>query len=328
MAVRCFVLLFALLLCFVQSVPVVLESSSNQTINIDEAIKATGYYDREHRPVFEHMEGMDWQHVLDLSECNIKQQDIIEDAFHTAAYVILIPTILDGGKIDLNNAWNRFFMNDNEAAWGYGWTTRGDRGRVNKDAFEAIVGNFRKAATFYPTGYVEGHWVQRSQIHRLKVRCKEVYEIGRCESRNTAAYVTEPLKDEDGQWAMTICPKWFTRRVESIVDVGKMWKTLDNLPQMMSREHVILHEWMHCDLPKFRQHIKDELWFGGPVNGAANSHDFAWVNAFRSDQITPAEKPAINLRVETNADNYAWYLTNRWFEKLIEWRDPSRGRDI
>lgn len=79
------------------------------------------------RPVWETFLGIDWSGVLG-PDCSDRQRAIIDDAVWNAYYEVLLKTIASTGsaKVDLNPSWNRFFMNDNEADWGNGWTTRGD----------------------------------------------------------------------------------------------------------------------------------------------------------------------------------------------------------
>jgi hypothetical protein len=78
------------------------------------------------RPVWETFLGIDWDGVLS-SDCTDSQRAIIDDAVWNAYNEVLWKTMVTGSsKVDLNPSWNRFFMNDNEADRGYGWTTRGD----------------------------------------------------------------------------------------------------------------------------------------------------------------------------------------------------------
>lgn len=201
------------------------------------------------------------------------------------------------------------------------------RGQAHQ-VFDRIRGNFEKAIWFYPTGKVDGKGKLATEMRKLSYSCKEFEFKGRCERRGSGAYTSHPQVTESGKWLTTFCPKFFSSLVEPIKEIAsRRGNTVADLPNLMSREHVVIHEWMHCGLPKFPISIVDQNWNGNDVYGAEKCHEYAWKNAKIHDgkKLSPR---AINMDVELNADSYAWYLTNRWFQGEKNWDDPGKGRDV
>jgi hypothetical protein len=194
--------------------------------------------------------------------------------------------------------------------------------------FDRIQGNFEKAFWFYLTGKVDGKGKLATERRKLNYSGKEVEFEGRCERKGSGAYTNLPETTESGKWVTTFCPKFFSSLVEPIKGIAsRRGNTVADLPNLISREHIIIHEWMHCDLPKFPIHIVDKEWNVNAVYGAEKCHEYAWKNAKTHDgkMLRPR---AINMDVELNADSYAWYLTNRWFQNEKNWYDPGQGRNL
>ena len=58
---------------------------------------------------------------------------------------------------------------------------------------------------------------------------------------------------------------------------------------------------------------------GQDIYGASRCHEWAWAYN-RGPKLGP-----VNIKTALNADNYAWYLTNRWFDKHFQWNEYFGG---
>jgi hypothetical protein len=71
-----------------------------------------------------HLQGFNWTATFTTEGCSIAQAHALVEAARVGVQDML--SYAAKYKVDNNADWNRFFMNDGEADWGYGWTTRGD----------------------------------------------------------------------------------------------------------------------------------------------------------------------------------------------------------
>ena len=82
--------------------------------------------DEKYQWAVDHLPGFDWTGAFKGTpgDYTNAQARILAEALKMAVLSVLA-LAKHGKKIDNNLAWSVFFMNDNQADWGHGWTTRG-----------------------------------------------------------------------------------------------------------------------------------------------------------------------------------------------------------
>jgi hypothetical protein len=178
--------------------------------------------------------------------------------------------------------------------------------------FDDIAGNFGRAYHFYTDGV---NVDTRKGKNKLKISCTN-NGLKDCRD-DVPAYTAQPVASPDNQWTMVICPTFWTKDKKFINAWGKENPGVQQLPKLLTYEGLLLHEMFHCDLPRFPAHITDmnvddSTWKVAPVNGANLCEDFAW-------KYGRSRPKKINQETAWNADNYAWYLVSRWFNKRLGW---------
>ncbi|RMZ39259.1 hypothetical protein CA14_003228 [Aspergillus flavus] len=94
-------------------------------------------------------------------------------------------------------------------------------------------------------------------------------------------------------------------------------KRVESLPDLVSYEHLLAHEWTHVDLLGSSVQVMDlevrNLDLGVQSRRAFGAQ-WASVLAWYGPSL-----PRINVKY--NADNYAWFWTNNWFNEKWDWKD-------
>ncbi|QMW28957.1 hypothetical protein G4B84_004292 [Aspergillus flavus NRRL3357] len=104
---------------------------------------------------------------------------------------------------------------------------------------------------------------------------------------------------------MFFCDGFFRHKYLNDITNGEK-KRVESLPDLVSYEHLLAHEWTHVDLLGSSIQFMDlERAFGA---------QWASVLAWYGPSL-----PRINVKY--NADNYAWFWTNNWFNEKWDWKD-------
>jgi hypothetical protein len=165
-------------------------------------------------------------------------------------------------------------------------------------------------------------------------RCQAWNPPPRCNEGPVAITIASQWNDDD-TWHIVFCNSFF--KLDYIENLGGgSKKPISFLPVLESFEHAMIHELLHADISikysvagDVRRHIGD-LTFKDkrvedcqerPVYGAIYSQFFA-----HRVQYDHYGDHYANYLVASNADNYAWYYTNRCFERRFEWHDDD-GED-
>ena len=144
---------------------------------------------------------------------------------------------------------------------------------------------------------------------------------GRCAGiAGLGAYRVIPKAFGNG-WGIVFCPLFFRGYTYlNRVTAGEQ-KPLEDLQQLVTYEHMLAHELLHCDVigtVKSIEDIKGNIpgqRDGQDIYGAWRCHEFAWA-------YNRGPRPGgVNIMTALNADNYVWFLTNRWFDKHWKWND-------
>lgn len=120
------------------------------------------------------------------------------------------------------------------------------------------------------------------------------------------------------------CPLFFTYRYLARLTARKA-RPIDELQSLVTYEHLLAHEILHCDIIGTKSPIVDMIGNipGQPdqqqIYGASRCHEWAWAYN-RGGSLGP-----VNIQTALNADNYAWFLTNRWFDKHWKWNEYVGG---
>ncbi|KOC08138.1 hypothetical protein AFLA70_348g001291 [Aspergillus flavus AF70] len=115
---------------------------------------------------------------------------------------------------------------------------------------------------------------------------------------------------------MFFCDGFFRHKYLNDITNGEK-KRVQSLPDLVSYEHLLAHEWTHVDLLGSSIQVMDlevrNLDLGVQsrrVFGAQWASVLAWYGP---------SLPRINVKY--NADNYAWFWTNNWFNEKWDWKD-------
>ncbi|KAE8165494.1 hypothetical protein BDV40DRAFT_297522 [Aspergillus tamarii] len=156
----------------------------------------------------------------------------------------------------------------------------------------------------------------RSGEYQVRYRCASKRQIP-CTHPGVYTFARRSNRGLD----MFFCDGFFRHKyLNDITNDRKM--PVKSLPGLVSYEHLLAHEWTHVDLLGSSFHVMD-LEAQNPnlgiksrkVEGAGWSNILAWYG-----QSLP------NVGVKYNADNYAWFWTNNWFNEKWEWKD--NGLDL
>ncbi|OGM51358.1 hypothetical protein ABOM_000125 [Aspergillus bombycis] len=127
-------------------------------------------------------------------------------------------------------------------------------------------------------------------------------------------------------WEISLCDDFFRLKYLNDITNGEK-KSAQSLPDLVSYEHSLAHEWAHVDLLGSSFHVMD-ITATNPnkplkeknVYGAEWSTVLAWYSG---------SPPSVGVKY--NADNYAWFWTNNWFNEKWDWKDngldPRWGPD-
>lgn len=138
-----------------------------------------------------------------------------------------------------------------------------------------------------------------------------------------AAYRMIPSAYENIGWAIMFCPLFFRKTYLNRLTDQKA-RPVEELQSLVTYEHILAHEILHCDIIGVKSPIVD---MNGnipgqrdnqPIYGASRCHEWAW--AYNRGPLGP-----VNIQTALNADNYVWFLTNRWFDKHWKWNEYVGG---
>ena len=124
-------------------------------------------------------------------------------------------------------------------------------------------------------------------------------------------------------WGIMFCPFFFKKSYLTDVTAAGP-KPLAQLGSLYTYEHLLVHELMHCDIVRTKE-LVDDLTGNIPgqrdgqgISSASRCHEWAW-----KDNRGPLGP--VNIKPALNADNYAWFFTNRWFDKQWKWNEYVGG---
>jgi hypothetical protein len=118
------------------------------------------------------------------------------------------------------------------------------------------------------------------------------------------------------------CPKFWGGQFRYVNEITeKANRTLANIDDYNSYEHVLIHEWFHnskTDQPGW--HITDIVGdyitgFGSIYRSFACQH-FAWRHVLKGGGVGDIEKETM-----LNADNWAWMFSYNWYKSIYNWKD-------
>ena len=163
------------------------------------------------------------------------------------------------------------------------------------------------------------------QSRKITYTCKPPHqERDRCLKPGVAAFRMTPYQFNEKGWAIVFCDLFFQQRsLNNLTDSTPT--SVDHLESLKSHESLLAHEILHCDIIGTKRSIEDKNGIvsgqsGRPrIYGAKLCHEWAW--AYNK---SPKRGP-INVETALNADNYAWFLTHRWFYKHWKWNDYVGG---
>lgn len=114
---------------------------------------------------------------------------------------------------------------------------------------------------------------------------------------------------------MVFCPNFWNQGFPHLLDrvKGKPTRALANL---MTQEHVVLHELMHADIAGYQEHIEDIKTIL-PGEKDPQDSDIPWdtpvaVYGVRRCKLL-AQQKSPPLKTLKNADSYAWFSTAKYF---------------
>ncbi|KAI9844043.1 MAG: hypothetical protein M1830_007661, partial [Pleopsidium flavum] len=148
----------------------------------------------------------------------------------------------------------------------------------NKNVLQTIGNNLLQASKYPFDGRKNG---KPSKAQRVSFRCKEeVHNVKICGSRPVAAYTSPQSATLDNTW-ITFCPVFFDKSQTQLADAtAKGPKKSDELYALRTREHIMAHEFMHCDKFGYPETIIDmsDSRVGGSVYGGSRCQEFGWIN--------------------------------------------------
>lgn len=280
--------------------------------------------------------GLNW--TLLNEQCTREQFQIIYEANRVAYKHVLRDgwkqaTLASRQERATSSPWNRFFMSPFEPEV----TIRWDNDKRAIKAFQQINDIMEKLAWFPKYGKFP-----HGPKQRVKLLCKSP-SAKKCRP-GLGAFVQTPTADDDEHntaWTIVFCPYYFSSIHHAYIQrkADKKDPGYDGLPGLQSFESSLIHEFVHARVmhggPQILD-IKDNLpWYGDepPPNdgdavhiyGAQYTHRFAWK---WYDIPLKSGFHSVNYNTSLNADNYAWYYTNRYFQKRWNWDDTGRYLDV
>lgn len=128
---------------------------------------------------------------------------------------------------------------------------------------------------------------------------------GRCASvKNLGAYRVSPSAFEANSWAIVFCPLFFAQKYLNRLTEGGP-KQLEDLYSLISFEHILAHEMLHCNIIGTKKPIVD---LKGNIPGQKDQQDIygptlchEWAWAYDRGPVPGG----VNIKTALNADNYA-----------------------
>jgi hypothetical protein len=113
---------------------------------------------------------------------------------------------------------------------------------------------------------------------------------------------------------MVFCDSFWSEDLPHVLDrvKAKPTRALNNL---LTQEHIILHELMHADIAGFQEHIEDvQTILPGESDNAEIPGGITKVAAYGVSRCKKlAQKKIPNLQTLKNADSYAWFASSKYF---------------
>ncbi|PYI32566.1 hypothetical protein BP00DRAFT_456122 [Aspergillus indologenus CBS 114.80] len=247
-------------------------------------------------------QGIEWKPAFD--ECGSSRFNTLVEATRMA-----IQLTKPRRHPESTPGWNRFFLSDKHIKKREGWVAQAGGSHLAK------VSKIMESVHQYPSKAKQG-----KDKFKIAYRCRDTLAI--CKSVPGAAAVTaQPSRGQSEKWEVYLCDRfWGTGHLKD--------KRHKNSPQdletLRSFEHVIVHELLHCDVvtgsnPKIidKKAVLPSWPTEVDVYGASRCSEYAWLYA---------DKQKANFMVKENADNYAWFYTNNWFNDEWKWHDDGERR--
>lgn len=114
---------------------------------------------------------------------------------------------------------------------------------------------------------------------------------------------------------MVFCPNYWNQALPHLTD-RRQGKPTTALANLMTQEHVILHELMHADIAGYQEHIADIRTIL-PGEKEPQDSNTPWATPVAVYGVTRCKKLAQlkqpPLKTLKNADSYAWFSTAKYF---------------
>ncbi|KAB8259540.1 hypothetical protein BDV32DRAFT_150422 [Aspergillus pseudonomiae] len=251
-------------------------------------------------------QGIYWKTAL--TECGGKRFDILVESTR----MMLELTKRTTKPMD-TPGWQRFFVAD--PAGAEGWASEKHR------ADYLQVHNVMTQVNMFPRLGKVGK-DNKKRDNQVTYRCPSGFN-SRCYTE--PGLVTFNAKNKH-RWEIHFCNDFFRQKYLNDITNGEK-RSAKSLPDLVSYEHTLAHEWTHIDLLGSSFHVMD-IRATNPNNkikernvyGAEWSTVLAWYRG---------SLPSVGVKY--NADNYAWFWTNNWFNEKWDWKDngldPRWGPD-
>ncbi|KAI4219743.1 MAG: hypothetical protein L6R36_008108 [Xanthoria steineri] len=210
---------------------------------------------------------------------------------HEATRMLAPFTDVFEARFDETAAWNRFFVTDKKAKKGQGWHDTAN----NQNAFLSIKSNLVQLNKWPSRGKKtrQGKHLQRTQV-TYTCKAPTGYQ-NKCNSPTTGAFMV-PLSGYPGGWAIVFCPLFFKKRYLNAITADAP-KKVEDLASLYSYEHLLAHELLHCDIIGTKEPVDDMT---GNI---------------------PGQRDGQFIYGASRCYDYAWYLTNRWFDRVWKWNE-------
>ncbi|KAH7397125.1 hypothetical protein BKA66DRAFT_437708 [Pyrenochaeta sp. MPI-SDFR-AT-0127] len=124
--------------------------------------------------------------------------------------------------------------------------------------------------------------------------------------------------------SVIFCPRFWTSEFQYVNSITeKTGRTLKNIDDLHSYEHVLIHEWFHNsknDVGKW--HVTDLKGDYGDgtrnIYGSYACQHYAWRQVLKGGGVGDIE-----LETMSNADSWAWMISYNWFKKIYKWNDDG-----
>ncbi|TGO73819.1 hypothetical protein BELL_0329g00110 [Botrytis elliptica] len=233
--------------------------------------------------------------------CDIENFNILVEATRNA---VRLAEYAGSDTFLKDRSFNKFFVRNDIAPIGGRWTSSKD-----SQATEASIRHNMLLPSRFPLDGTK----KSTRRSRVTYQCKDPETLPAnakgCSKSDVHAYA--------------INPKWTPNVSEN--SLGAL--------RYVSYEQVMLHEWLHCDIMGYSEHLTDlfdtidDHLPKRKIYGMSSARDYAW-------KFMQGDKMNINQNIVANVENYVWYFVDKLYGKQWGWtgkgtaypgRLPERG---